>query len=71
MNGFERTLRAIDFQPTDRPPVVVGSVSIVTTMPFGTPDDVRADVRRCKKLAAAKGGGWLMNFSSPLSSADL
>ncbi len=48
------------------PPVIVGSVSSVTTMPFGTPDDVRADVQRCKKLAAAKGGGWLLNFSSSL-----
>ncbi len=49
-----------------RPPVIVGSVSSVTTMPFGTPDDVRADVRRCKALAAVKGGGWLLNFSSSL-----
>ncbi len=49
-----------------KPPVIVGSVSSVTTMPFGTPDDVRADVRRCKALAAAKGGGWLLNFSSSL-----
>jgi hypothetical protein len=49
-----------------RPPVIVGSVSSVTTMPFGTPDDVRADVRRCRELAAAKGGGWLLNFSSSL-----
>jgi hypothetical protein len=49
-----------------KPPVIVGSVSSVTTMPFGTPDDVRADVRRCQALAAQKGGGWLMNFSSSL-----
>ncbi len=49
-----------------KPPVIVGSVSSVTTMPFGTPDDVRADVRRCQALAAAKGGGWLLNFSSSL-----
>ncbi len=49
-----------------QPPVIVGSVSSVTTMPFGTPDDVRADVRRCQALAAAKGGGWLLNFSSSL-----
>lgn len=49
-----------------KPPVIVGSVSSVTTMPFGTPADVRADVRRCQKLAAAKGGGWLLNFSSSL-----
>lgn len=49
-----------------QPPVIVGSVSSVTTMPFGTPDDVRADVRRCQALAAQKGGGWLLNFSSSL-----
>jgi hypothetical protein len=49
-----------------KPPVIVGSVSSVTTMPFGTPDDVRADVRRCQELAKAKGGGWLLNFSSSL-----
>jgi hypothetical protein len=51
---------------TGKPPVIVGSVSSVTTMPFGTPDDVRAEVQRCKKLAEAKGGGWLLNFSSSL-----
>lgn len=49
-----------------RPPVIVGSVSSVTTMPFGTTADVRADVCRCQALAAAKGGGWLLNFSSSL-----
>ncbi len=48
------------------PPVIVGSVSSVKTMPFGTPDDVRTDVRRCRELARAQGGGWLMNFSSSL-----
>ena len=49
-----------------RPPVIVGSVSSVTVMPFSAPEDVRADVRRCQTLAAAKGGGWLLNFSSSL-----
>ena len=49
-----------------KPPIIVGSVSSVTTMPFGTSEDVRADVRRCQTLAAAKGGGWLLNFSSSL-----
>lgn len=49
-----------------RPPVVVGSVSSVTTMPFGTPKDVAAEVRRCTKLAGEKGGGWVLNFSSSL-----
>ena len=49
-----------------RPPIIVGSVSSVTTMPFGTPEEVRADVARCRALAAAGGGGWLLNFSSSL-----
>lgn len=49
-----------------RKPVIVGSVSSVTTMPFGTPEDVRADVERCRALAQARGGGWLLNFSSSL-----
>jgi hypothetical protein len=35
-------------------------------MPFGSPEDVRTDVRRCRALAQAQGGGWLMNFSSSL-----
>jgi uroporphyrinogen decarboxylase len=49
-----------------RPPVVVGSVSSTTTMPFGTPAEVREDVERCRKLAEADGGGWVLNFSSSL-----
>jgi hypothetical protein len=49
-----------------KPPVIVGSVSSVSTMPFGKPDDVRADLRRCQELARKRGGGWLLNFSSSL-----
>jgi uroporphyrinogen decarboxylase len=49
-----------------KPPIIVGSVSSVTTMPFGSPEDVRADVTRCRNLAHARGGGWLLNFSSSL-----
>lgn len=49
-----------------RPPVIVGSVSSVTTMPFGSVDDVRNDVVRCRALAQGQGGGWLMNFSSSI-----
>jgi len=49
-----------------RHPVIVGSVSSVTTMPFGSPDDVRRDVARCRSLAGVGGGGWLLNFSSSL-----
>ena len=49
-----------------RMPIMVGSVSSVTVMPFGTPDEVRADVVRCQELARKRGGGWLLNFSSSL-----
>lgn len=49
-----------------KPPIIVGSVSSVTTMPFGTPEEVWADVSRCQALAASGGGGWLLNFSSSL-----
>lgn len=49
-----------------RPPVIVGSVSSVTTMPFGTPEEVAAEVARCTDLATEKGGGWILNFSSSL-----
>jgi uroporphyrinogen-III decarboxylase len=47
-------------------PIIVGSVSSTTTMPFGSTEDVRNEVRRCKKLAHERGGGWLLNFSSSL-----
>ena len=33
-------------------PVLWGSVSVTTTLPFGTPDQVRADVERCFRTAA-------------------
>ncbi|MEK6793957.1 MAG: uroporphyrinogen decarboxylase family protein [Spirochaetota bacterium] len=49
-----------------RKPIIVGSVSSVTTLPFGSPDDVRADVMRCRKLAEERGGGWLINSSSSI-----
>jgi hypothetical protein len=61
-------IAALRAMPTraGKPPVIVGSVSSVSTMPFGTPADVRADVARCTALAQAQGGGWLLNFSSSL-----
>lgn len=46
--------------------VFVGSISSTVTCPFGTPDDVRAEVRRWRAIAAARGGGVLLNFSSSL-----
>jgi len=50
----------------DNTPVIVGSISSVTTMPFGSVEDVEREIERCRKLAQADGGGWLLNFSSSL-----
>jgi len=55
-------LRTLD----GRHPVFVGSISSTTTMPFGTPDDVREDVNRWREFSASRGGGVLLNFSSSL-----
>jgi hypothetical protein len=49
-----------------RPPVFVGSISSTTTMPFGTPSDVRDEVTRWREFAVGRGGGVLLNFSSSL-----
>ena len=49
-----------------RRPVFVGSISSTVTMPFGTTDDVRAEVLGWQQLAASRGGGVLLNFSSSL-----
>ena len=49
-----------------RRPVFVGSISSTVTMPFGTPDDVRGEVRRWQRFAQERGGGVLLNFSSSL-----
>ncbi len=47
-----------------RKPVLIGSVPTTTTLPFGTPDDVRREVARCVALARRRGGGFLLNASS-------
>lgn len=56
------TLRTLD----GRRPVFVGSISSTTTMPFGTPGDVRKEVNRWRDFALTRGGGVLLNFSSSL-----
>ena len=56
------SLRTLD----GRRPVFVGSISSTTTMPFGTPDDVREEVKRWRDYAFTRGGGVLLNFSSSL-----
>lgn len=49
-----------------RRPVFIGSISSTVTMPFGSVNDVRAEVKRWQDFAAARGGGVLLNFSSSL-----
>jgi hypothetical protein len=50
--------------PGGDPLLLVGSVSAVETMPFGSPDDVRTDVERCIDTGQPDGGFVLMPSSS-------
>jgi hypothetical protein len=50
--------------PTGDPLLLVGSVSAVETMPFGSPTDIRADVERCIDTGQPDGGFVLMPSSS-------
>ena len=52
-------------------PVLWGSVSVTTTLPFGTADQVRADVERCFRTAAADGPFALANSSSIMPEVPL
>jgi len=54
-----------------RKPILWGSVSVTTTLPFGTPDDVRRDVERCFRVAAPGGGFALGSTSSILPETPL
>jgi hypothetical protein len=49
-----------------RKPILWGSVSVTTTLPFGTVEDVKRDVERCFRSAAAGGGFGLASTSSIL-----
>jgi hypothetical protein len=48
-----------------KPLIVFGSISVTTTLPFGTVDAVRRDVERCIDLAEGRGGFvlWLSNVA--------
>jgi len=48
-----------------RPLIVFGSMSVTTTLPFGTVEDVKEDVERCIDLADGRGGFvlWLSNVA--------
>ncbi len=49
------------------PLIVFGSISVTTTLPFGTVEDVKRDVERCIDLAEGRGGFVLMtaNIAQP------
>jgi len=51
--------------------ILWGSVSVTTTLPFGTADDVRRDVERCFRTAAPGGGFALASTSSILPETPL
>ena len=43
-----------------RPLLLFGSISVSHTLPFGTPDDVRAAAQRCMDLSDERGGGLIV-----------
>jgi mycothiol synthase len=51
--------------------ILWGSLSVTTTLPFGTVDDVKRDVERCFKVAAPGGGFGLASTSSILPETPL
>lgn len=69
LQGFEEE-HGVDYEEmaklTDsggRPIIVLGCVSVVTTLPHGTPDDVRRAVER-SFTAAGKGRGFVLSSTS-------
>jgi len=54
-----------------RKPILWGSVSVTTTLPFGSVEDVRRDVERCFRIAAPGGGFGLASSSSILPETPL
>lgn len=51
--------------------IFFGSISVVHTFPFGTPDDLRREIERCFRLAAPEGGFCLAPSSSILPETPL
>lgn len=51
--------------------ILWGSISVTTTLPFGTVDDVKRDVERCFRVAAPGGGFGLAPTSSILPETPL
>lgn len=69
LQGFEEE-HGVDYEEmaklrdsTGRPIIVLGCVSVVTTLPHGTPDDVRRAVER-SFVAAGRGRGFVLSSTS-------
>jgi len=54
-----------------KPPILWGSISVTTTLPFGSVEDVKADVERCYRTAAPLRGFSLASTSSILPETPL
>jgi len=52
-------------------PIIWGSVSVTTTLPYGTAGDVKNDVERCFRVAGKNGGFALASTSSILPETPL
>jgi hypothetical protein len=57
--------------PGGRPIIILGCVSVTSTLPFGTPDDVRKSVERSFTLAGRGRGHILSSTSSTLPETPL
>jgi uroporphyrinogen decarboxylase len=55
----------------DKKLIIWGSLSVTTTLPFGTVEDVKNDVERCFRVAAPGGGFGLASTSSILPETPL
>lgn len=71
LQGFEEE-HGVDYaemvklkDPRGRPMIIIGCVSVTSTLPHGTPDDVRASVERSFTLAG-KGRGFILSPTSSI-----
>lgn len=62
MNSRERVLAAINRQPVDRI-CFHGGIENQEILPFGTPEDVRGEVRHCIDSLGGNGIGYILASS--------
>ena len=65
-NGVKLEKMAAIRTKAGKKPILWGSVSVTTTLPFGSVADVKRDVERCFRVAAPGGGFGLASTSSIL-----